>query len=143
MDKKTLENLLKDCGVTLYDTESVTEHEKKFYRIFITADEPIKLDKCAEITRIISPILDLDPPIDGEYFLEVSSPGIDRSLIKIDHFKKSINDLVKIKLEDGSKLKAKILKVTGNTITVYDKADKEDKDVNFVDIVKAKTYFEW
>ncbi len=143
MDKTTLENLVKECGVTLYDTELVTENDHKIYRIYITSEEPVTLDKCTEVTKIISPILDLEPPVSGEYFLEVSSPGIDRQLKNIDHFKHSIGDLVKIKLSDGSKLKAKILGVEDNTVTLYDKGTKEEKKIPFSEITKAKTYFEW
>ncbi len=143
MDKTTLENLVKECGVTLYDTELVTENDHKIYRIYITSEEPVTLDKCTEVTKIISPILDLEPPVSGEYFLEVSSPGIDRQLKSIDHFKHSIGDLVKIKLSDGSKLKAKILGVEDNTVTLYDKGTKEEKKIPFSEITKAKTYFEW
>jgi len=143
MDKTTLENLVKECGVTLYDTELVTENDHKIYRVYITSEEPVTLDKCTEVTKIISPILDLEPPVSGEYFLEVSSPGIDRQLKSIDHFKHSIGDLVKIKLSDGSKLKAKILGVKDNTVTLYDKGTKEEKKIPFSEITKAKTYFEW
>ena len=143
MDKTTLENLVKECGVTLYDTELVTENDHKIYRIYITSEEPVTLDKCTEVTKIISPILDLEPPVSGEYFLEVSSPGIDRQLKSIDHFKHSVGDLVKIKLSDGSKLKAKILGVEDNTVTLYDKGTKEEKKIPFSEITKAKTYFEW
>ena len=143
MDKTTLENLVKECGVTLYDTELVTENDHKIYRVYITSEEPVTLDKCTEVTKIISPILDLEPPVSGEYFLEVSSPGIDRQLKSIDHFKHSVGDLVKIKLSDGSKLKAKILGVEDNTVTLYDKGTKEEKKIPFSEITKAKTYFEW
>ncbi len=143
MDKETLSNLLKDCGVNLYDTETLTEHDKKIYRIYITADEPITLEKCTKVTKIISPIIDLDPPVRGEYFLEVSSPGIDRKLTSLEHFAFSKGDLVKLKLNDGRKFKAKILGVDGNNILLYDKEKKEDITLPFGDINKAKTYFEW
>ncbi len=143
MDKATLQNLLKECGTELYDTEVVTENDHRIYRIYITSDEPVTLDKCAEVTRIISPIIDLNPPVEGEYFLEVSSPGIDRQLRTVDHFKHSIGDLVKLKLTDGTKCKAKILSVEGDKVRVYDKQAKTEKEIPFSEITKAKTYFEW
>ncbi len=143
MDKQTLSNLLKDCGVNLYDTETLTEHDKKIFRIYITADEPITLDQCTKVTKIISPIIDLDPPVSGEYFLEVSSPGIDRKLTTLEHFALSKNELIKIKLNDGRKFKAKILGIEGDNIKLYDKEKKEDIVISFNDINRAKTYFEW
>jgi ribosome maturation factor RimP len=143
MNRATLENLLKECGVELYDTETVTENDHKIYRIYITSKEPVTLEKCTEVTRILSPILDVTPPVEGEYFLEVSSPGIDRQLKTIDHFKHSIGDLAKIKRTDGTKLKAKILDVDGTTIKLYDKKAKEEIELPFNEIEKARTYFEW
>jgi len=143
MDRATLENLLKECGVTLYDTEVVTENDHRIYRVYITSDEPVTLDKCTEVTKIISPILDLEPPVSGEYFLEVSSPGIDRHLKTLDHFRHSVGDLVKLKLSDGTKLKGKILATEGNTVRLYDKGSKEEREIPFAEITKAKTYFEW
>lgn len=143
MNRTTLENLIKECGVELYDTETVIENDHKIYRVYITAKEPITLDKCTEVTRILSPIMDVTPPVEGEYFLEVSSPGIDRQLKTIDHFKRSIGDLVKIKRTDGTKLKAKILDVDGTEIKLYDKKEKEEISIPFSEIEKARTYFEW
>lgn len=143
MDNQTLKRLIEDSGMNLYDTEIVTEGEKKIYRIFITSKNGVSLDKCSEITKILSPILDIDPPIQGEYTLEVSSPGIERKLTTLDHFKNSINELVKIKLTDGAKFKCKILKVENKKITIYDKNEKREKELDLADIIKAKTYFEW
>ncbi len=143
MDKATLQNLLKECDVSLYDTEIVSENDHTIYRIYITAKNAVTLDKCTEVTKIISPIIDLDPPVKGEYFLEVSSPGIDRKLTTLEHFRYSIGDLVKLKLQDGTKIKAKLLDVNDNNIIIYDKSEKEDKVIQFSEIVKARTYFEW
>jgi ribosome maturation factor RimP len=143
MDNQTLKQLIADQGLNLYDTETVSDGERKIYRVYITSPEGISLDQCTKITKIISPILDLDPPINGEYTLEVSSPGIDRKLTKIDHYKSSINDLVKIKLLTGEKLKCKIISIESNAITFYDKGEKKEFTANFDDIIKAKTYFEW
>jgi ribosome maturation factor RimP len=143
MDNQTLKQLISDQGVELYDTETVTDGDRKIYRIYITSKDGITLDKCTEITKIVSPILDIDPPVSGEYILEVSSPGIDRKLSTIDHFKNSIGELVKIKLSNGEKSKNKIIKVENSTITLYDKAAKAEKEIEFNDIIKAKTYFEW
>jgi ribosome maturation factor RimP len=129
--------------MSLYDTEIVSNGDRKIYRIFINSKNGVSLDKCSEITKIISPILDIDPPVSGKYTLEVSSPGIERKLTTINHFKNSIDELIKIKLSNGEKFKAKIIKVENNTITMYDKSEKADREVEFLDIIKAKTYFEW
>ena len=146
MDKKTLKKIIEDCGVSLYDTQITSEGEQKIFRVFISHPDGINLDQCTKVTKIISPILDIDPPMSGKYTLEVSSPGIDRQLTKIENFENSINDLVKLKIQtdsDNEKIKAKILKVKDKQIFVYDKTNKEDRVINFSNIIKAKTYFEW
>ena len=146
MDNKTLQKIIEDCGVSLYDTESVMENEHKIYRVFITHKDGINLDKCAEITRIISPILDLDPPMSGKYALEVSSPGIERKLIRIEHFEQSIGENVKVKLlgeESNINLKGRLMKVEKKDITVYDKESQGDITFPLGQVLKASTYFQW
>ncbi len=146
MDKKTLKKIIEDCGVSLYDTQITSEGEQKIFRVFISDPNGITMEQCTKVTKIISPILDIDPPMSGKYTLEVSSPGIDRQLLTISNFENSINDLVKFKIQtegDNEKIKAKILKVENNTIFVYDKTNKKDRTINFSDVLKAKTYFEW
>ncbi len=146
MDNQTLKKVIEDCGVKLYDTESVMENEQKIYRVFITQEGGVSLDKCAEITRIISPILDLEPPMSGQYALEVSSPGIERKLSTLNHFKQSIGENVKVKLEDDEanvNIKGKLMKVADNIITVYDKEQQKDISFPFTQILKARTYFQW
>ncbi len=146
MDKETLKKIIEDCGVSLYDTQITSEGENKIFRVFISHKDGITLEHCTKVTKIISPILDIDPPMSGKYTLEVSSPGIDRQLTKIENFENSINDLVKLKIQtdnENQKIKAKILKVEDNQIFVYDKTNKEERVIDFKDVLKAKTYFEW
>jgi ribosome maturation factor RimP len=146
MDQKTLEKIIEDCGVNLYDTESVIENEQKIYRIYITHKDGVSLDKCAEVTRIISPILDLDPPMSGQYALEVSSPGIERKLSTLSHFQQSIGENVKVKLlgeDENIKIQGKLMKVEGEQITVYEKEKQKDTTFSFAQVLKAKTYFQW
>lgn len=146
MDIQTLKKVIEDCGVKLYDTESSVENEQKIYRIFITMEGGVTLDKCAEITRIISPILDLDPPMSGKYALEVSSPGIERNLNSLSHFKQSIGENVKVKIEGDESninIKGKLMQIKENTITVYDKEKQEDISFTLAEVLKARTYFQW
>lgn len=85
-DRENMVKIVESCGVSVYDTEVVTEFEKRIFRLYITSKEGINLDKCAEVSRILSPIFDVEPPLEGEYTLEVSSPGIERKLLKPEHF---------------------------------------------------------
>ncbi len=143
MDRETLKSLLKECEVELYDTEIVTENGRKIYRIYITSKDGITLNKCEEVTKIISPLLDTNPPIEGQYYLEVSSPGVERKLKSIDNFKSSIGELVKINTFDKEKIKGKLLKVDEDNKILIREESGGLKEVNYTDIEKAKTYYKW
>ena len=141
IDIDTLKAILEDNGVKLYDTELVEENEQKIYRIYITSDTTVTLDKCAEISHIISPIIDTDPPTSDPYFLEVSSPGIERTLKKPLHFINSINETIKLKTKDSKKIIGKLINADDEKITIEYNGKKES--LKYSDINKARTYFEW
>ncbi|HIO91187.1 MAG TPA: ribosome maturation factor, partial [Campylobacterales bacterium] len=94
-------------------------------------------------SRILSPLFDVTPPVDGEYILEVSSPGIERKLTKLFHYQNSINELVKIKHSELGKLKGRILSVNKDSFTIKNKENKEELELNYADIITAKTYYPW
>jgi len=141
--KETIVNILHDCGVELYDIETVSEYEQKIFRIYITsANKKVNLDKCAEVTKILSPILDLEPPVNGAYALEVSSPGIERPLKKMEHFIGSIGEDIKIKLINTDKIIGKLDSIKDNKLTIIE-YDGEVTIVPIDDIEKARTYYKW
>ena len=80
--EESIKLAVESLGAKLYDITTTKEHDRNIFRVLVTADGGISLDKCAEISRMISPILDVDEPMSGEYILEVSSPGIERKLRK-------------------------------------------------------------
>ncbi len=140
--------MVASVGLELYDTVIVNEHDETIFRISVISTEfedgkrkSVNLEKYVELTHLISPLLDVTPPVSGEYRLEVGSPGIERKLTTLDHFKKSVGEDMKIVLGEKDKLKGKLLKVEGNTLSF----ETEDglKEIDFHDIKKAKTYFEW
>lgn len=140
--EKEIKEIINSLGVNYYDSEVVNENNNKIFRIYITSKEGITLDKCAEVSEVISPLLDLNPPIKDKYFLEVSSPGIERKLKTLNHFNSSIGELVKITLYSTEKIEGKILEVKENIIKIREE-DGEIVEINFDDISKAKTYFVW
>ena len=134
-------DMVKLHGANLYDTETVTEHDNTIFRVYITKDGGVDLDLCAEISNDLSPLLDTNPPVSGAYFLEVSSPGIERKLTKPRHYQSAIGERIKLKLSDGSKLKAKIVSADEDSVTIENKDG--EKNIPYNDIRKAKTYFDW
>jgi len=143
-----IESIIKSVDLELYDAVIVNEGEDTIYRISVISTEiedgkrkGVSLDTCVELTHLISPLLDVTPPVSGDYRLEVGTAGIERKLVNISHFKKSIGEKVSIVHNGKEKLRGILLKVVDSTIFV----ENEDAtiEVAFNDISKAKTYFEW
>ncbi|MEJ2501186.1 MAG: ribosome maturation factor RimP [Campylobacterales bacterium] len=136
-----IKNLVESIGLHLYDTSVVTEHGETIYRVNVVGEGGTSLDQCVEATKLISPLLDVTPPVHGEYRLEVSSPGVERKLKTIEHFRFSIGEKVKMTLQDKTKLRGELKSVEDNTIVI--ETEEGPQQIVFDDIVKASTYFEW
>lgn len=141
-DKESIKSIVEGCGVKLYDIETVSENEQKIFRIYITSEGGVSLDKCAEVTRVLSPIFDVEPPVSGAYTLEVSSPGIERPLKKDEHFSGSIGEMVKIKLINTDTIIGKLQSFEDGKITLIED-DGEVTTILQEDIDKARTYYKW
>ena len=140
--------MVASVDLELYDTVIVNERDETIFRISVISNEfedgkrkSVNLEKYVELTHLISPLLDVTPPVSGEYRLEVGSPGIERKLTTLEHFKKSIGEDMKIVLGEKDKLKGKLVKVEGSTL--FFETEDGPKEVDYSDVKKAKTYFEW
>ncbi len=96
------EPVIKDLG---YD---LVQLEFKSGILQILAEDPktgnLSLDDCTAINKALSPLLEVEDPIPGAYTLEISSPGIDRPLIKADDFNKYVGFDARVELEDANEL---------------------------------------
>ncbi len=138
-----IKNMVESLGLTLYDTAIVTEHDETIYRVNVTAREGVSLDQCVEATKLLSPLLDVTPPVSGEYRLEVGSPGIERKLKSLTHFEHSIGESVKITTTQKLKIRGKLLHVHGDVITIDDTISMLEVSIPFSEVSKASTFFEW
>ena len=139
--EESIKLAVESLGANLYDIVNAKEHDRNIFRVLITAENGISLDKCAEISRMISPILDVDEPMGGEYILEVSSPGIERKLRKKDHFKASVGEKVKVKDFATETYKGELIFADDQKIIV--KTEFADEEITYDSILSAATYFEW
>lgn len=143
-----IESIVKSVGLELYDAVVVNENDETIFRVSVISNEVedakrkgVSLDECVELTHLISPLLDVTPPVSGEYRLEVGSPGIERKLTSLEHFKKSVGDNVSLVLGEKEKIRAKLLKVDGNALSLETNEGIVKK--SYSDVKKARTYFEW
>jgi ribosome maturation factor RimP len=107
-----LEPLVLAKDLDLEAIEVTPVGRKRVLRIIVDSDESVLLDTCAELSREISDTLDeTDAMGQGEYTLEVSSPGADRPLTRRRHYQRATGRLIKAQLTDGGELVARILEV--------------------------------
>ncbi len=88
--EKLIKPVVEELGYSLYDVEYVKEGKDYFLRIFIDNEKGINLEDCEKVTNSINDMLDKEDYIKTEYFLEVSSPGIERVLRKDEHLLQNI-----------------------------------------------------
>lgn len=141
MQNFDLASIISQCGVKLYDSELTSQNSRTIYRVYIIKDGGVSLEDCEKVSRVLSPIFDVMAPVEGEYFLEVSSPGLERKLSKIEHFALSLGEEAKIMLNDKSVFIGKIISVDGEIIT-FSNDDGKSK-FSFNEIKKAKTFIQW
>ena len=140
--EKDIEAVVESAGANLYDIGTFNENGEAIYRVSIIGEDgKTDIEKCVEITHLLSPLLDVNPPINGEYRLEVSSPGIERKLKKPQHFKLSIGENVELKLFSTERVKGKLIAFDGKNVTL--KTEFGEEEFGLDDISSAKTYFEW
>jgi len=102
---------VEETGKELLGIEFISAGNNSVLRLFIDHDNGIDVDDCAEVSRQVGAILDVEDPISSEYNLEVSSPGIDKPLFDIGHFKSVIGETVNIKLIMNLLLKISIRRI--------------------------------
>lgn len=122
--------ITEDLMYELYHVEYVKENGDFYLRIYIDKESGrISLDDCEAVSRRVSDLLDTEDPIKEAYYLEVSSPGLNRGLYKEEHFRKFIGREVLVKLTsaiNGSKSIKGILKeVLEGSIVVQGETEVE------------------
>jgi len=136
-----IEKIIRGNGASFYDSEIVTESEETIFRVYITKEGGVTLDLCATISNDLSPFLDVHPPTNSHYRLEVSSTGIERKLREPSHFQNAIGEKVKLKVAGSDRLKGILKSADAKGITIETKHGEES--YNYNEIAKAKTYFDW
>lgn len=113
---------VEQLGKELLGIEFVSAGNHSVLRLFIDHENGITVDDCAEVSRQVSAVLDVEDPISTEYNLEVSSPGLDRPLFDLTHFEEVIGETINVKLAmpiDGRrKFKGLLEKIENDTLIV-------------------------
>lgn len=109
-------------GFELLGVEFVAAGKHSTLRIYIDHANGISVDNCADVSHQVSAILDVEDPINTEYNLEVSSPGMDRPLFKAEHYAALVGETVSVRLRtpmnNRRKFKGKVLSVEDGILTI-------------------------
>lgn len=97
--KEMLEPAVNAVGMELWGIEFLSQGKHSILRVYIDSENGVTIDNCEAVSHQVSGILDVEDPINGEYNLEVSSPGMDRPLFNFDQFAVYEGDLIKVRLQ--------------------------------------------
>ncbi len=92
------EPIVEGLGFTLWGVEYRHSQHHAMVKIYIDHEDGITVDNCSDVSHQISGILDVEDPISVAYTLEVSSPGVDRPLMKKEHYLKYVGQEIKVRL---------------------------------------------
>jgi len=89
---------IQDQGVSLYDLEFLKEGSARILRLYIDKEPGVDLEDCERVSRAAEEVLDAHDPIPTAYYLEVSSPGIERKLSKPEHYTRYTGHKIALRL---------------------------------------------
>ncbi len=147
--EELVENLvlqpIENLGYELYDVEYTKEGKNYFLRIFIDSQNGIDLNDCENVNNAISDLLDEANYIKEQYFLEVSSPGIERVLKKDKHLEKYKNQKIMVHLFKAIDGKKQIEGILNNFSkdTIEIEVENKIKIIPRCDISQIKTIYDW
>ena len=143
--EKKIEDLVKpiieNLGYKVYDVMYQKEGKDNYLRIFIDSEKGIDLNDCENVNDSINDILDEKDYIKAQYFLEISSPGLERNLRRDEQFLESIGKKIEVHLYNsvnGAKVLTGILNEFNEKYILID-----DIKIDKVNIASAKTIYNW
>jgi ribosome maturation factor RimP len=96
-----LEPTVEALGFELWGIEYLSQGRHSLLRIYIEGENGITVDDCAAVSEQVSSLLDVEDPISGEYTLEVSSPGVDRLLFRLEQFSGYAGEMIELRLRSA------------------------------------------
>ncbi len=138
--------IVKSYNCDLVDVEFVKEGSNWYLRIFIDKDGGVTIEDCEKVSKNLSDVLDSVDPIKQSYYLEVSSPGIERPIKKEKDFIRFIGHKISVKLYTpigGQKALIGILSSYKNDIVFLELDDGKIIEIPKDKIANSKLYFEF
>jgi ribosome maturation factor RimP len=140
---EALRPAVEGAGLDLEDIEVAPAGRRRLVRVIVDKDGGVTLDDIADTTRLVSKMLDADDDLMGEmpYTLEVTSPGTDRPLTAVRHWRRNIGRLVKVTRHEGEPVTGRIVEA-GDSSARLD-VDGTSHDVDYSEVHKARIEVEF
>ncbi len=136
-----LQPAVEALGFELIGIEYHPQGKHSVLRVYIDNPEGINADDCGSVSHQVSGILDVEEPLKGAYTLEVSSPGLDRPLFSLKHYKQFVGHNIKLKLrqtvEKQKKFKGEITHIDGERIFIFCEDIKSEIGFELDEVDKA------
>jgi ribosome maturation factor RimP len=131
-------------GLELYDVELNGGGGTRTLRVTIDRAGGVDLDAITDVTRALSPVLDDDSTLPGSFLLEVSSPGVERTLRTPAHYlgARGCTVSIKVRTESGTERVRGVL-VDSDDERCTIETDGKREELRYCDITQARTVFEW
>ena len=137
--QEMLQDAVEDLGCELWGIECQRVGRFMTVRLFIDKEGGVTVDDCADVSRQVSAILDVEDPIADKYNLEVSAPGLDRPLVTLPQFERYIGQDIAVHLRipvmERRKWQGKLERIEKDMITLI--VDDQEQILVFGDIQKA------
>ena len=134
-----LQGSVEDLGCELWGIECQRVGRYLTVRLFIDKEGGVTVEDCADVSRQVSAVLDVEDPIADKYSLEVSSPGLDRPLFTLAQYTRYVGQEIvvhlRIPVADRRKWQGELAKIENDMITLI--VDKQEQVLAFGNIQKA------
>lgn len=131
---------VEETGKTLRGIEYISAGNNSVLRLYIEHENGINVDDCAEVSRQVGALLDVEDPISSEYNLEVSSPGVDCPLFELAHFQEVIGETINVRLSiplnGRRKFKGPLVAIENDTVLIV-QVDSIDYELAISNVDKA------
>ena len=117
-----LRTTVEALGYDLWGIEYLSQGRHSVLRVYIDAENGIAVEDCARVSEQVGSVLDVQDPITGEYTLEVSSPGMDRLLFRLDQYRAYVGEVLEMRLripfEGRRKFKGVLTGIEGEDVVI-------------------------
>ena len=138
--QKLLEPAIERLGYELTDLEFRLGGQGGLLRLTIDKPEGIGVDDCEKVSNAASALLDVEDPVPGNYSLEVSSPGMDRKLTKIEHFQRFEGETLKVSMrfpiEGRRRFRGKLTSSNAENIVVEVDGESHSLALSMIDTAR-------